>query len=364
MRYLSVCSGMEAASVAWSDLGWKAVGFSEIEPFPCEILKQRFPNVKNYGDLEKYREWDIEPGTVDVLVGGTPCQSFSLSGLKKGMDDPRGNLALIFLGLAERIKPRWIIWENVFGVLSANGGRDFGTFLAALGNIGYGWSYRLLDAQYVGRCEMHAQDGEGPVPQRRKRIYLVAHLGDWRPTTAVLFESESIGRMAIADGKEKQETPATSGTCVEKDNFPFGTAANPEIANTVQTTSNDYSRADSFNTVVTRRRHSIVRTCDTRLLGKVEERDVCPTIKANSKSGDNEPLAFDSEELTVRRLTPNETLRLQGFPDNWTRIPWRGKSADDCPDSPQYKAIGNSMATNVIRWVGKRIQEFEDHAKV
>jgi hypothetical protein len=138
IRYLSVCSGMEAASVAWEPLGFKAVGFSEIEPFPCAILKHRFPNTPNYGSLTEYQSWPIEQGSVDLLVGGTPCQSFSVAGLRKGLEDPRGNLALTFLGLADKLRPRWIVWENVPGVLSSNGGRDLGSFLGALGQLGYG----------------------------------------------------------------------------------------------------------------------------------------------------------------------------------------------------------------------------------
>jgi site-specific DNA-cytosine methylase len=110
---------MEAASVAWHPLGWQPVGFSEIEPFPCAILKHRFPHTPNYGSLTEYKQWPLEPGAIDLLVGGTPCQSFSVAGLRKGLDDPRGNLALVFLGLADKLKPRWIVWENVPGVLSS-----------------------------------------------------------------------------------------------------------------------------------------------------------------------------------------------------------------------------------------------------
>ena len=119
MRYLSVCSGMEAASVAWEPLGWKPVGFSEIEPFPCAILKHRFPNTPNYGSLTEYAQWPLTEGSVDLLVGGTPCQSFSVAGLRKGMADPRGNLMLTFLAIADRYRPEWLVWENVPGVLSS-----------------------------------------------------------------------------------------------------------------------------------------------------------------------------------------------------------------------------------------------------
>ena len=164
MRYLSVCSGIEAASVAWHPLGWEPVGFSEIEPFPCAVLAHRFPNVKNYGDMTKHKEWNIEPGTVELLVGGTPCQAFSVAGLRRGLEDPRGNLMLTFGAIANHLRPTWIVWENVPGVLSSDGGRDFGTFLGMLGELGYGFAYRVLDAQYFG------------VAQRRRRVFLVGYL--------------------------------------------------------------------------------------------------------------------------------------------------------------------------------------------
>lgn len=178
LKYLSVCSGIEAASVAWHPLGWEPVGFSEIEPFPSAVLAHRFPSVKNYGDMTKFKEWEI--GKFDVLVGGTPCQSFSIAGLRRGIEDPRGNLMLTYGAIANHFKPRIIVWENVPGVLSSNGGKDFGTFLGMLGELGYGFAYRILDAQYFG------------VAQRRRRVFVVGYLGDWRPAAAVLFESHSL----------------------------------------------------------------------------------------------------------------------------------------------------------------------------
>ena len=148
MKYLSVCSGIEAATVAWHSLGWEAAGFSEIEKFPSEVLKHHYPNVTNFGDMTKYKEWNL--GTIELLVGGTPCQSFSVAGLRKGLEDPRGNLMLTYCGLLDKFKPKWFVWENVPGVLSSAGGRDFGSFLGAVAELGYGWSYRVLDAQYFG----------------------------------------------------------------------------------------------------------------------------------------------------------------------------------------------------------------------
>jgi len=184
MRYLSVCSGIEAATVAWEPLGWKPVGFSEIEQFPCEVLQHHYPKTKNYGDMTKHEEWDIKPGTVDLLAGGTPCQAFSMLGKRGGLSDHRGNLALVYLGIAARLQPRWLIWENVVGLLSSNGGRDFGAFLRYLGDCGYGWCYRVLDARYFG------------VAQSRRRVFLVAFrgngVGDWRYPAAVLCNAQGL----------------------------------------------------------------------------------------------------------------------------------------------------------------------------
>jgi DNA (cytosine-5)-methyltransferase 1 len=276
MKYLSVFSGIEAASLACKDLGWKTVGFSEIDPFACSVLKHHYPDIPNYGDITKYKQWPIEPGTVDLLIGGSPCQSFSLAGLRKGLDDPRGNLALVFLGLADHIKPRWIVWENVVGVLSSKGGRDFGAFLGALGQLGYGWAYRILDAQYFG------------VAQRRRRVFVVACLGagGWASAAEVLSIREGIKW-------DKQEDNERA------------------VSPTLQTTCNDYSRADGF-------------------------------------------LIIESQE-GLRRLTVTEAERLQGFPDNWTKIPTNNKNPEKCPDGPRYKCLGNTFAVPVVRWIGTRI---------
>ena len=181
MKYLSVCSGIEAATVAWHSLGWEAVGYSEIEKFPSLVLEHHYPNVPNFGDMTKFKEWNLN-GSIDLLVGGTPCQSFSVAGLRKGMDDPRGNLALVYCGILDHFRPKWFVWENVPGVLSSGGGRDFGSFLGAVAELGYGFAYRVLDAQYFG------------VAQRRKRVFVVGCFGDWQSAAKVLFEPESLCR--------------------------------------------------------------------------------------------------------------------------------------------------------------------------
>jgi DNA (cytosine-5)-methyltransferase 1 len=186
MIYGSVCSGIESASVAWAPLGWKASFFAEIEPFPCAVLAHHYPEVPNLGDFTKIEEKDVEQ-PIDLLVGGTPCQSFSVAGRRLGLDDPRGNLALEFLALARRLRPRWLVFENVPGLLSLDEGWAFGTFLRLVGECGYGWAYRILDAQYV-RVDGYAR----AVPQRRRRVFVVGHLGDWRPAAAVLLEPEGM----------------------------------------------------------------------------------------------------------------------------------------------------------------------------
>jgi DNA (cytosine-5)-methyltransferase 1 len=185
LNYLSVCSGIEAATVAWHPLGWRPAAFAEIEKFPSAVLAHHYSHVPNLGDMTKFKDWpDVRPS---VLVGGTPCQSFSVAGLRKGMADPRGNLALTYLAIADQYRPEWLLWENVPGVLSSNGGRDFGSFLGGMVELGYGFAYRVLDAQYVRVDEFGRA-----VPQRRRRVFVVGNSRSWRRAAAVLFERESL----------------------------------------------------------------------------------------------------------------------------------------------------------------------------
>lgn len=358
MNYLSVCSGIEAATVAWHHMGWKPVGFSEIEKFPSQVLAHHYPQVTNFGDMTKYKEWKID--SVGLLVGGTPCQSFSVAGLRKGLSDPRGNLALTYVGILDHFRPKWFIWENVPGVLSSNQGRDFAAFLTSLGIIGYGWSYRVLDAQYFG------------VAQRRRRVFVVGCLGDWRPAAEVLFESDCL-RRDTKKGREKREETSTSFI--------------PSIASCLQTTCNDYSRADGFNMIAYENHPSDSRVkemgdvCQTVTsswgtgggnipfvqniaygfepgIAKREgnpnrfSENISPTLRASM--GDNQ--VSMANNLAVRRLTPVECERLQGFPDGYTDIKPNGK---ETPDGHRYKALGNSMAVPVMRWIGGRINSYE-----
>jgi len=548
IRYLSVCSGMEAASVAWHPLGWKPVGFSEIEPFPCAILKHRFPDVPNYGSLTEYQSWPLEPGAIDLLVGGTPCQSFSVAGLRKGLADPRGNLALTFLGLADKLKPKWIVWENVPGVLSSGEpkGSDFGAFLGALVQLGYGFAYRVLDAQHFG------------VPQRRRRVFVVACLGDWRAASEVLSLREGLSGYLASGGKKRKNITSDAGESFDADGLQrtvgtlcadthpgaytgqdahtgrlipqtftpssfgqysegIGTiranggdlgggseglvikplshwdgsdvhptlnqsakgsggvgASNQELfsqggaylvpgqpipfrkskrAQSV-TDNETWVLADSSNTLNnfdlgdTRTTHAVVEPIplDLRNAGRDPEKkdemnrqglgvgqpgepyhtitsafvhgvaheqkvyenhpndsritgplDVAPTVVSRfGTGGGNVPLVganvaspqgvdLYNQTLTgdihvplrtagghgapacmtpmaVRRLTPVECERLQGFPDNWSRIVWKGKPEEDCPDGPRYKACGNSMAVPVMSFIGNRIADYEAKA--
>jgi len=445
MRYLSVCSGIEAATSAWHELGWKPVAFSEIEPFPSAVLKHHYPDVPNLGDMTKYKEWDI--GTIDILVGGTPCQSFSVAGLRKGLEDPRGNLALVYCGILDKFRPKWFVWENVPGVLSSNGGRDFGSFLGAVAQLGYGFSYRVLDAQYFG------------VPQRRRRVFVVGCLGGWEHSAEVLFESSCLLRNPPPSREKRQGFTAS----------PLGSI---EVSGPLQARDYKDSGTDGFNTTSSKLIPTVVKNHPNETVGALcadthpgaysgqdaytgrlipvsivyenhpndsrvkEMGDVCTTVtsrwgtgggnvpfvatgnkdatdlvaysiredaKANTfsateievsnaiqalvpsvqshhaqtfitestvvhgtqdpcvsdiafaqgRNNGGENVLFQHPSSAVRRLTPIECERLQGFKDGHTNIPWRGKP--ESPDGLRYKALGNSMAVPCMNWIGKRI---------
>ena len=414
MRYLSVCSGIEAATVAWHPLGWTAAAYSEIEKFPSQVLAHHYPNTPNVGDMTKFKEWNI--GSIDLLVGGTPCQSFSVAGLRKGLDDPRGNLMLTYLAIADQYRPRWLVWENVPGVLSSNGGKDFGVFLGALGELGYGFAYRILDAQYFG------------VAQRRRRVFVVGYLGDWRAAAAVLFERHSLsGNSAPSREKRKEATSGAgdgaqvgnliglqdckhfdseiSGTIVTReggvsdtshmlmqshaialaentigrqpqnggngdgftDGGPMYTlnatgvhgVAQPIPFDTTQITSKaNYSKPESGDPChpLAAGAHPPAIAVGTDLYNGAITGEVACTMSTHGGDGNGTgPTVMQA--MAVRRLTPVECERLQGFPDSYTDIQPKGKAT---PDGPRYKALGNSMAVPVMAWIGKRIQEVEN----
>jgi len=484
MHYMSLCSGIEAATVAWHGLGWTPAAFSEIEPFPCSLLAHHYPTVPNLGDMTRYKEWP--DAAIDVLVGGTPCQSFSVAGLRKGLDDPRGNLMLTYGAIALRYRPRWLVWENVPGVLSSGGGRDFGAFLGLLAECGYGFAYRVLDAQYWG------------VAQRRRRVFVVGYLGDWRRAAAVLFDAASVrgdpaprrkpqqsvasslgaspashsspnvgngqgnvvaldtynhsvdevastvassgnygyGNDAVAQwpadvactldtafgpkyGQNNQHinagaplfVPDTIGTMTMK--FADGLGAqsveegalvlSPAVAYTLRAEGHDASEDGNgrANLVVSiHENHSAVAvalrgregggtaelgddvgftirassgggdkphvmafTASAQANGYAWERDYAPTINAQVPNDTSNIQTGVRLGMQVRRLTPRECERLQGFPDDYTLIPVTKRQpvkgqppvVKMAADGPRYKALGNSMAVPVMRWIGERI---------
>jgi DNA (cytosine-5)-methyltransferase 1 len=415
MKYLSLCSGIEAATVAWHPLGWEAVAYSEIERFPSEVLAHHYPSTPNLGDMTKFKEWNFE-SDVDLLVGGTPCQSFSVAGLRKGLDDPRGNLMLTYLAIAKQYRPNWLVWENVPGVLSSNGGRDFGSFLGGLAECGYGFAYRVLDAQFFG------------VAQRRRRVFVVGHLGDWRPAAAVLFERYSLSGHP-APSREKREDPAKCLTRGAGQRYDFetedlipaygipgnwigrkpengGNATEPmhdiapcltkadqhgvaapiafsgcddgmdsqiNVAPTMRIAGNAQGNlavavgTDIYNAAITgdvavplTNRADGTGTGPT-VMQPFQQTADCLTAAYGTKwngnaSADNGSL-FVKQAMAVRRLTPVECERLQGFPDSYTDIKSKNKPT---PDGPRYKALGNSMAVPVMAWIGQRIQEVEN----
>jgi DNA (cytosine-5)-methyltransferase 1 len=407
LTYGSVCSGIEAVTVAWEPLGFRPAWFAEIDPFCSALLAHRYPDVPNLGDFTSIQDLC---GPIDLLAGGTPCQSFSLAGRRGGLADARGNLAIEFCRLAGRLRPRWIVWENVPGVLSSNGGRDFGSIVGALAELGYGCAWRVLDAQFFG------------VPQRRRRVFVVGHLGDWRRAAAVLLEREGLCRDTPArrkaredvagslgggtgergwcndldrsgafvsmslnakggcgrlDGEsetfvasgcgywsesESAETLGTQGralyegTAIVSPVVPtafsakdHGADAGP-LAPTLRAMPHDRSHANAGGQVAVCFESRVARN------GRGGPSEVVPPLKAQSGGtgrGDAAPLLAVGGPLAVRRLTPRECERLQGMSDDYTLIPYRGKPA---ADGPRYRAIGNSMAVPVMRWIGRRIQ--------
>jgi DNA (cytosine-5)-methyltransferase 1 len=467
----SVCSGIEAASVAWHPLGWRASFVSEIEPFPRAVLSHHYPETALHGDFTTIKDGEYSP--IDLLVGGTPCQSFSVAGLRGGLADDRGNLALEYLRLADRLRPRWLVWENVPGVLSSDGGRDFGAILGGMVELGYGFAYRVLDAQFFG------------VAQRRRRVFVVGHLGDWRCAAAVLFERHSLQGHS-APRREAREGAAPSPSLRARANSSHRADSQAFIPDVGYSLNAHGGRQDAesetliahtlkgvgFDASEDGTGRGIPLVCDTLTsngdahsgfrdekgliaiaasqpivlmergrngspnleyrqdgtanailtpnggrgglgVGAVafnitpsnsnKDYNARPSDRAQAiTSAGNRPSARGGDLIAtgvtihgtdgtataasmtevagsirtkppgsvenssttaalhgsaVRRLTPRECERLQGFPDDYTLIPWRNGMASD---GPRYKALGNSMAVPVMAWIGRRIQAVED----
>lgn len=503
MKYATICSGINAPAVAWNSLGWQEVFCAEIEPFPCAVLAQHHPDVPNYGDLTHYATWPLHQ--LDVLCGGTPCQSFSVAGLRKGMADPRGNLALIFLGLVDKYRPTWVVWENVPGVHSSwsdeatfaaseaalravrearqavvDAGIDLGAdfspgdfeecdqtndldgFIAGLEELGYGVATRILDAQYV-RVDSHP----GAVPQRRRRVFVVGHLGaSWQRAAAVLLERESLRGDPAPRRTQGQGTTGTLSARAEGGgglgtdfecggvvvpvapplDASFGRlhgqshqdanlghphlvpccfdetqitskinrsqpqpgdpshalasgARPPAIVFPARMSGTQSATSEEVAPVLQAENPTAVMTLAIRGRGDSHELEYRQDGTANAvltpnggragigvgavatfqqsslagkgtmgydDSGVAKPAKTQHHGSAVRRLTPRECERLQGFPDDYTLIPHRlltkiGAEADPsnpkhwAADGPRYKALGNSMAVNVMRWIGQRI---------
>ncbi|EAO8226084.1 Dam family site-specific DNA-(adenine-N6)-methyltransferase [Salmonella enterica] len=469
MRYGSVCSGIEAASVAWEPLGWQPAWFAEIEAFPSAVLATHWPDVTNLGDMTgiaaAVHAGDVE--APDVLVGGTPCQAFSIAGLRNGLADKRGQLSLSYVELANAIDDKRrergeeeaiIVWENVPGVLSSKD-NAFGCFIGALAgescelqpagggkwpNAGcvYGpsriVSWRVLDAQFFG------------VAQRRRRVFVVASARKEFDPAEVLFEFDSMRRDTPprrepqttvttdtgsgVEGGSHWDNPANPHPTLNQSNNIGGIgASNQEVFSqrSAMLVSGNYS--DISRTLLAKENDSTAEDLDTYILaygggntgGNIDVATACTAhgvrmdfdtetfaVHGTQDPDTNHELAHTlgrnhgqenaiitepytmairgREEgstvevrndgtanalltpnggragmgvgavgwgMQVRRLTPVECERLQGFPDNHTLISWRGKDAADCPDGQRYKAIGNSMAVPVMRWIGERIAE-------
>lgn len=431
MKFGSVCSGIEAASVAWHKLGWSASWLAEIEPFPSAVLAHHYPDVPNLGDMtqlpEKILSGEIE--APDIFCGGTPCQAFSIAGNRNSLDDARGNLSLTFCEIANaidsvRTTPAIIFWENVPGVLNTKD-NAFGCFLGELAGedgelkpSGKKWTnagcvfgpkravaWRVLDAQYFG------------LAQRRKRVFVVASARNGFNPAEILFEFDGL-RRDTAPGRNKGETTTTdaqsgigtynkqrigeystedvASTCAARDykdatdlvtyenfksvyemhaqdarvqnvgdvlptmsatygsgggNIPvtYGIATMSDVAGTL-----DASYYKGQGSRQGGEREFVAQSFAQNQLGECRVGDVFNTLNTNSNaSGRNTPMLMT--QMAVRRLTPTECERLQGFPDGYTQIPWRNKSAEDCPDGPRYKALGNSWAVPVVAWIGERI---------
>ena len=456
MRYISLFSGIEAASVAWEPLGFTPVAFSEVDPFCNQVLAMRFPHVPNLGDI-KLVDWRPYHGSIDIVVGGSPCQAFSVAGKRGGLLDERGALMLEYVRAVREIEPTWCLWENVPGVLSQDGGRAFATLQGELEDCGYALAWRVLDAQFFG------------VAQRRRRVFLVGHARA-ECAAAVLFEPKSLlGNSATSrKARERLAAAAQAGAGKAGSNAPpggiggsqsaflaalpnaldlydshgidarvkgpvpvcpsitayYGTGGNNTplihkrsngvtsyalVGNTIDRQPQNGGNGAGFSkeicyTLTAMDRHAVCTVgneplpissaqsfaqilqgaCNTQTARQYKDPPIlfehllrdpdgivcmanghsraeyaynlgpCPTAHASIEA------PFIGDGLSVRRLMPIECERLQGFPDNWTLIGWNGKPPGECPDSKRYKALGNSMAVPVMRWIGQGIQIVAD----
>jgi DNA (cytosine-5)-methyltransferase 1 len=409
MRYGSVCSGVEAATLAWHSLGWQCKFVSEVEPFPCAVLQERLgasapinplapEDATDDGDRKMRESWikqneflkkeGVLPnegdftkigkkyaGKIDLLVGGTPCQDLSVAGKRAGFDGERSSLAIDFVRLAYESKCKWFVWENVPGVFSSNGGRDFATLLSLFtgtevgvpkkgwGTAGfvcnarrdrYGVAWRTLDGQFT-----RASGFPFAVPQRRRRVFLVGYFGDWSRAAEVLLEP---GRVCWNTPARRVKGSKSSGTakefcsdwCYDNQTYAREPSYTGDVCCTLQSHIGTGGNTKPIIVSFALAENIINRSLHTGGNGSGYKQDIAYTQNTAGVMGVSAP------PHPPRMLLPIECERLMGFPDNWTRIPWKGKSVEDCPDSPRYKACGNSMCVNVMRWIGEQIQKVEE----
>lgn len=353
MRYISLFSGIEAASAAWGPLGWEPVAFSEIDAFPKAVLAERFPGVPDLGDITRIDWSGYESGAVDVVVGGSPCQSFSLAGKREGLRGASG-LMYEYIRAVRELRPRWFVWENVPGALSSEGGRAFGQLLSRMDGLGYGLAWRILDAQFFG------------VAQRRRRVFLVGSLGSTR-SSEVLFEPEGMSWDFESGCGKRQALAGGAQACARSAGFAGGTRRAGCLtswdtqARRIYRTDGVYpaldardgkAGADGKAVFLGDDAPTVWCSADSGAHGEVDA-DLSPTLTAHNSKGANFVAPATGRDGGVRRLTPVECERLQGFPDGWTDVPYRGECHP--ADGPRYKALGNSMAVPVMAWIGRRI---------
>lgn len=336
MRYASLCDGIGAVHCAWQPLGWQCLWTSEIEPFPIAVVEERW-GFKNVGDMTLLKEGDVEP--VELLVAGTPCQSFSAAGKRRGMQDERGQLASHFLRIVGFVRPKWVVWENVPGALQTNRGRDFGSILGTLADLGYGVAYRVLDAAGFG------------VPQRRERVFVVGCLGDWSAPVEILSlsswgggHSEEAGQEGHGDraGRKGHRTANVPGewwngqpVSQTLDAVLYKKQCLPEKNRFPAVMVPAWVPCDSCEDFICQ-----LHGCHAHECG-------CPPVE----EWPTDPYS----PCLLRFITPPEAERLQGFPDDYTAI-------DGASDTKRYKAIGNSMCVPLMRWLGSRIEAVAEKA--
>ncbi|MFZ7109596.1 DNA cytosine methyltransferase [Avibacterium avium] len=373
MNYLSLFSGIEAATVAWKQLGWRCVGFSEIEPFPCAVLAHHYPGIPNLGDVTKITEQKIKDlGRIDLIVFGSPCQNLSVAGNRQGLEGKESQLffeAIRIINYAKKHNGlRFALWENVPGAFSSNKGADFAAVVREMAGIrdintpqnGWGNSgialgenglleWRMLDAQYFG------------LAQRRKRVFAILDTGDWASRKPILLEQESVrGNTTPSREKERETTRTIKRSIIPSRQITQALTTSQQrlstndtyiICHGSQTTISGINKADCVG-----RNNGLENIVAYNVVADTTPKigvNIALTMRANGGGGIvPSSVAYRSK---VRRLTPIECERLQGFPDNYTRIPYRNKPLEQCPNGPRYKALGNSMAVPVMNWIGKKI---------